>query len=382
MSTWLVLSLMLSQGPTPESLVSQAAELAGEGKIEAAKKKLEQAHQLAPQNTVVLYNLGVIREATGDAAGAMTMYDAYLRAAPDAADAPDVLSRLRRLQAQTPIPSKAREHFLLGQAYLKHGRLGEADVEFTEAVKLAPHFKDALLASAVLAERLERDEDALNRFRTYRGYVSGDEAAMIDEKISELLLKVNDAKRADQRLAQAEEERKKREAEEAKLAEQRKLEEQKRQEEQAKVAAAEAEKRQKMEAEARAAAEREAQQKAFVDSRKGAQARSGLRSTGFQLIALGALGAVGTGTFMYLGNQQNVRILSGGHQNGAAILAEAQLGQTFNILTYVSAGVGVIGLGTGITLAALSGGSTPAKVSILPVPVKDGAVVSMTFQLP
>jgi hypothetical protein len=113
---------------------------------------------------------------------------------------------------------------------------------------------------------------------------------------------------------------------------------------------------------------REAEEARLAEQRRQheavvAQARS-KRSLGRGFLITGGALALGAGTFMYLGANQNERIRSGGFATAAEIGDAASTGRTYNTL----ATAGVIGAGVmtliGLPLILFNGDPPPVSVSV------------------
>jgi hypothetical protein len=110
-----------------------------------------------------------------------------------------------------------------------------------------------------------------------------------------------------------------------------------------------------------------------------ASSGSGVRTAGFVLIGVGAVGGIGAALCGVLGKNQDGVIRTGGLKTAKDIRDAEQLGLTFNTAAYVAGAVGAVALGTGVVLALVGGPSTPP---VAVVPLEQGAVVVFSGRLP
>lgn len=105
----------------------------------------------------------------------------------------------------------------------------------------------------------------------------------------------------------------------------------------------------------------------------------GVRTAGFVLIGVGAVGGIGAALCGVLGKNQDGVIRTGGLKTARDIRDAEQLGLAFNTAAYVAGAVGAVALGTGIVLALVGGPSSPP---VAVVPLEQGAAVVFSGRLP
>ena len=169
------------QPETPENtaaaLCIEAAELAGQERLDEAAERYRQASQIEPDFAEAHYNLGVVLQWQGkaiDAAGAFRRainlkpdyFEAHtnLGAALETLGRPeDAISAYR--QALTVNPSHARAHSNLGSALQKLKRPDEAIAALEKALAVEPQFPEALNNMGNALSDLGRFDDAIDHFR-------------------------------------------------------------------------------------------------------------------------------------------------------------------------------------------------------------------------
>jgi tetratricopeptide (TPR) repeat protein len=193
----LLIVLILAASPDAARLAEEGAAFVNAGNVEQGRARLENAHELDPENATILFNLAQVRETAGDDAAAIKAYEEYLVVSPAASDVDEVLGHISKLQARKEaVPQAAKDHTIKGQAFFRMERLAEAESEFKEAEKLAPHWAAPQYNLAVLYETQGRTADALKRYRRYLPQASPEEEPKIREKIAMLQIQQKDRSRA------------------------------------------------------------------------------------------------------------------------------------------------------------------------------------------
>jgi regulator of sirC expression with transglutaminase-like and TPR domain len=82
---------------TPDELYRDGARLYLDGKLDEARRVFQTAVDLAPRFAPAHRGLGLVYEREGQRARAIRSWQAYLRIAPDAPDAPLIRARIERL---------------------------------------------------------------------------------------------------------------------------------------------------------------------------------------------------------------------------------------------------------------------------------------------
>jgi hypothetical protein len=142
----------------------------------------------------------------------------------------------------------------------------------------------------------------------------------------------------------------------------------------------------KQAAEALAARQREADAAAVEEHKaweENMRARSRRRTVGYVFVGAGVVGGVLTGVFAATGGGENSSIAKGGFATGADIASAASTGQTYNTVSEVMLGVGIVGLGVGLPLILASlptaePGPAP-RVTVNVTPTSNGAMLVGRF---
>lgn len=162
----LVLASVIAAPPTPSQLVDQGVALARAGNLKAARAKLENAYQAAPESPAVLWNLAQLRDALGDTKGAVEAYEAYLGAVPTEVSKSELEARLRLLRrALAVIPDDAREALKRGIEAVRSEDLREAARLFRVAADASTNWDAPWFNEGMVRARLDEPAEALACFQ-------------------------------------------------------------------------------------------------------------------------------------------------------------------------------------------------------------------------
>jgi len=173
--------------------------LADRGKADAARLHFDRAHELEPENTLTLFNLGKSEKNQGNFAAAERYFVQVLELEPGLHDVRNSLVSLylqqqRALeaatQAQRIIEQAATDgslqrmpkviamaHNNLGGAWLAQNRLADATQEFEQALQLDPNLYPARSNLVQVLMREQRSADALPHFEVMVGQQPQDSLA-------------------------------------------------------------------------------------------------------------------------------------------------------------------------------------------------------------
>ena len=136
-----------------KELLTEAAEHAAAGRVDAALAAYEAALAESPRLAEAHHNVAALRLAKGDLSGARASLDEALRLKPDWAQA----------------------RLALGRVCARQGRFEDAERAFARATEIAPESADALFLRAQALDRLRRWPDALLSLRAARALAPDDE---------------------------------------------------------------------------------------------------------------------------------------------------------------------------------------------------------------
>jgi tetratricopeptide (TPR) repeat protein len=183
----LVPALVLLLVARPEQLVREATTLNKAGRVSAAITKLEEAYRLAPDDPVVVYNLGALHDAAGHIDEALKAYSLYLALAPNADDSKTVEARVASLRAaKIKVPAEARELVLTAQSKLREADVKGAEEALKKAEALAPDWPVVSKNLALLYDDGGATEAARDYWRKYLPFAPPAEAAQVRGKVLEL----------------------------------------------------------------------------------------------------------------------------------------------------------------------------------------------------
>ena len=147
------------------------------GRLEEALAALSKAHELAPEESFILLDLGKVYWKLGHHRRAAQFLERGLARAPDArglgtlgivlfemGDLPGATRRFREALALEPDDPGA--HFRLANALLSQQDFTAAEQEFRAALERAPDYEDAHVNYAALLAHLGRTEEALTHTRS------------------------------------------------------------------------------------------------------------------------------------------------------------------------------------------------------------------------
>lgn len=322
----LLVLMLLGADSAALKAAQEGSAFAQAGKVIEARDKYEEAHRLAPKDPLILFNLGQLREATGDARAAAEAYEAYLALAPDSQDAADVRARLSRLKLS--VPEVARSWLAKGEAYFKLERLDEAVQAYVEAARLAPEWAAPQFNLGVVCETKNDWPCAVRAFKRYAELVPAEQRRDVDRRVAENEIRAEDQRKVEaQRLAEASAARARAEAEARQRAEEERRAAQ-RSAEEARVAAENAQ---------RAAVTAKAQEWEQVRENK-----RGVRTLGVVLGSVGVAALVGSVVFGALGLNSNARVKAGGFADFDDLSRVSRAGGDLNGFAYVTLGLGVL----------------------------------------
>lgn len=107
------------------ALINLSAALSGLGQAGAARERLEQALQLAPENRTARFNLGLLRQQAGDLDGAAELLVAVARESPGDAVAADRAGDVLMLQGQPAAAFTWYRAAIAADAHDESARMGE-----------------------------------------------------------------------------------------------------------------------------------------------------------------------------------------------------------------------------------------------------------------
>lgn len=192
----------------PYRLSLAAGAVARNGDPVAARKLLERAVAVAPDDVSVRFQLGTLLVAQNQFDAAAEHLELCTQKAPDFADAWAHLSSLQARQGRTAAADKTLAaglshcpespglHLMLARRHQQAGRIGEAIMEFQESIRLRPNEADASIELANLYLAQGREDDAVREMAralaaepgnplalatlAFHGITTGDEATARD----------------------------------------------------------------------------------------------------------------------------------------------------------------------------------------------------------
>lgn len=159
-----------------QALSAKCAVLVRCGRAPEAVRLLDEAVTRQPEADQLRFNLGTVREACGDWQGALAAYDGLLASADFQRHAymnrGHVLTRLRRLDEALEnnrmlvrlAPQMAEAHFNLAELLLASGKPAEALEACEDALRLAPGYSKARIATGLALSQLGRIDPARAAF--------------------------------------------------------------------------------------------------------------------------------------------------------------------------------------------------------------------------
>ncbi len=325
-------ALLVALTLTPEAsrLAKESAALENEGNAKEALAKMEGAFAASPEEAYLAFHVGRLRAATGDQTGAADAYETYVRLAPTASNADDVRRAVARLRAPTAAgQAEARTRLIQGQGFFEQRRIEDAEAELKEAVALAPNWSAPYFNLGALYEATGRPIEALEYFKKGLPFAPANEASAMSSKLAALEVKAaEEAKRVGERQAKEQAEKKRREEFERKQREQ-------------------VERQQRA---AILARQKEVNEAALLVTEARRDQRSGRRTAGYVLTAIGVAAGAAAGYFATQGMAQNDRIRAGGFATRRSMEELEASGRAYNAVGYGNAAVSGITLAIGLPL--------------------------------
>jgi Flp pilus assembly protein TadD len=161
----------------PYRLALAAGAIGRNGDVATARRLLERAVDVAPDDVAIRFQLGTLLVGLGQLDAAETQLIRCTVLAPDFADGwahlSSVQTQLGRgtegdrtlAEGLKHCPDSAGLHLMLARKHQDAGRLGEAIAEFQESIRLRPNEADAYIELGRLYIRAGREAEAIHEMR-------------------------------------------------------------------------------------------------------------------------------------------------------------------------------------------------------------------------